>query len=70
MTAGHLLFAAALSAYMGLATLFEERDLLAHFGQQYEQYRRTVPRFIPRLRRPSKSSATVGAEPLLQEASK
>jgi protein-S-isoprenylcysteine O-methyltransferase Ste14 len=70
MTAGHLLFAMMLGSYMGLATLFEERDLLAHFGHQYEHYRRTVPRFIPRLRRGSKSAAPLVAEPLLPEASK
>jgi protein-S-isoprenylcysteine O-methyltransferase Ste14 len=70
MTIGHLLFATVLSAYMGLATIFEERDLLAHFGEQYEQYRRTVARFVPRLRRGSKSAAPLGAEPLLPEVSK
>jgi len=47
MTAGHLLFAGALTAYIGLAALFEERDLIAHFGRQYEEYRRSVPMFIP-----------------------
>jgi protein-S-isoprenylcysteine O-methyltransferase Ste14 len=50
MTAGHLLFASMLTAYMGLATLVEERDLIAHFGKQYLEYRQAVPRFIPRLR--------------------
>jgi protein-S-isoprenylcysteine O-methyltransferase Ste14 len=50
MTMGHLLFASVLTVYMGLATLVEERDLLAHFGEQYAHYRRTVPRFIPRVR--------------------
>jgi methanethiol S-methyltransferase len=50
MTAGHLLFAVVLTVYMGLASLIEERDLVDFFGEQYEQYRRTVPRFVPRLR--------------------
>jgi len=48
MTVGHLLFASVLTGYMGLATVFEERDLTAYFGDQYEHYRRRVPRFIPR----------------------
>jgi protein-S-isoprenylcysteine O-methyltransferase Ste14 len=47
MTAGHLLFASVLTGYMGLAALLEERDLIAHFGRQYEEYRRAVPMFIP-----------------------
>jgi protein-S-isoprenylcysteine O-methyltransferase Ste14 len=50
MTAGHLLFAIVLTVYMVLASLVEERDLIAHFGEQYMHYRRTVPRFFPRLR--------------------
>jgi protein-S-isoprenylcysteine O-methyltransferase Ste14 len=49
MTAGHLLFAVVLTGYMGLAALLEERDLVAHFGRQYEEYRRAVPMFVPRM---------------------
>jgi len=49
MTVGHLLFAGVLTAYMGAAALIEERDLIAHFGRQYVEYRRHVPMFIPRL---------------------
>jgi methanethiol S-methyltransferase len=48
MTAGHLLFAAFLTGYMVLAALIEERDLIAHFGAHYTEYRRHVPMFIPR----------------------
>jgi protein-S-isoprenylcysteine O-methyltransferase Ste14 len=51
MTVGHLLFAGFLTAYMALAALVEERDLVAYFGSQYEQYRRKVPRYVPRLGR-------------------
>lgn len=47
MTAGHLLFAGVLTVYMGVAAIFEERDLIAYFGQQYEEYRRRVPMFVP-----------------------
>lgn len=47
MTAGHLLFAAGMTAYMLLAAVFEERDLIGYFGHQYEEYRRHVPMFVP-----------------------
>jgi methanethiol S-methyltransferase len=47
MTAGHLLLAALLTGYMLVAVVFEERDLVAHFGQVYEDYRRRVPMFLP-----------------------
>jgi protein-S-isoprenylcysteine O-methyltransferase Ste14 len=50
MTAGHLLLAVTLTGYMALAAIVEERDLIAHFGQKYETYRHTTPRYIPRLR--------------------
>ncbi len=49
MTVGHLLFAGVLTGYMALAARVEERDLVNHFGRQYEEYRRRVPMFIPRL---------------------
>jgi protein-S-isoprenylcysteine O-methyltransferase Ste14 len=49
MTVSHLLFAAILTGYMVLAAAaFEEPDLIAHFGDQYESYRRRVPMFVPR----------------------
>jgi protein-S-isoprenylcysteine O-methyltransferase Ste14 len=57
MTLGHLLFAAAMTSYMALAVRFEERDLVAHFGRQYEDYRRRVPMFLPR---PSRSGSAAG----------
>lgn len=48
MTVGHLLFAATLTIYMAAATLVEERDLVAHFGRDYQEYQRQVPMFVPR----------------------
>lgn len=47
MTVGHLLLAATLTVYMLVAVVFEERDLIAHFGRAYEAYRRRVPMFVP-----------------------
>lgn len=49
MTVGHLLFAVVLTGYMALAAVFEERDLVAHFGDEYAAYRRRVPMFVPRI---------------------
>ena len=51
MTVGHLLFAGVLSAYMVLAAMIEERDLVAHFGLKYTSYQRRVPAFVPWPRR-------------------
>jgi protein-S-isoprenylcysteine O-methyltransferase Ste14 len=56
MTLGHLLFASSLSVYMVLASMIEERDLVRHFGHQYEDYQRHVGAFVPRLR-PSAATA-------------
>ena len=48
MSAGHVLFAAFLTAYMLVAIPIEERDLVDAYGEQYEQYRRRVPALVPR----------------------
>jgi protein-S-isoprenylcysteine O-methyltransferase Ste14 len=47
MTAGHLLFAAMMTAYILIGVRLEERDLVAQFGDTYEQYRRRVPMLVP-----------------------
>lgn len=51
MTAGHLLLAVGLSAYMLIAIRYEERDLRAHFGPAYDEYRSGVGMLTPRFRR-------------------
>jgi protein-S-isoprenylcysteine O-methyltransferase Ste14 len=53
MTAGHLLFAAASTGYILLATLaLEEPDLERAHGDTYRHYRHAVPAFIPRFGHP------------------
>lgn len=51
MTAGHLLFAAGASAYILVGVWFEERDLVAAFGERYLRYRTETGMLLPRLRR-------------------
>lgn len=48
MTAGHLLYSAALSSYLILGIWFEERDLIADFGDRYRRYRMEVGPLLPR----------------------
>lgn len=51
MTAGHLLFALAFTAYIGIGVWFEERSLAASLGPDYARYREEVPLYMPRLPR-------------------
>lgn len=60
MTVGHLLFAGTLTLYMVAAAIIEEKDLIDAYGRQYEEYRRRVPMFIPRL---SRGKASAAAQP-------
>jgi protein-S-isoprenylcysteine O-methyltransferase Ste14 len=53
MTLTHLLFAVSMTTYILIAIRFEERDLVEHHGQSYEEYRRRVPMIVPRLSRKS-----------------
>ena len=49
MTGAHLLFALGTTAYILIAIRFEERDLVAAFGERYVEYRRRTPMLLPGL---------------------
>jgi len=47
MTATHLVFAVATTAYILIAIQLEEHDLVAHYGKTYLAYRERVPMVLP-----------------------
>lgn len=57
MSAGHLLFTVLCTGYILVGVWFEERDLIAQFGDRYRQYRQSVGMLVPRPARRSRGTA-------------
>ena len=53
MSLGHLFFAVATTGYILIGVWFEERDLVAQFGERYLRYRETAGMLLPKFRGPS-----------------
>ena len=49
MTVGHLLLALGTTGYILVAIQFEEKDLIAEFGDTYRLYRARTPMLVPRI---------------------
>ena len=47
MTIDRLALATLLTAYVVTALVFEERDLVALFGEEYRSYQQRVPKLLP-----------------------
>lgn len=60
MSAGHLLFAAAMTAYVLVGIRLEKRDLPGLFGEAYRRYRMATPKLLPLSRRPDRAARRAG----------
>lgn len=47
MSVGHLFFAIGATGYILVGIFFEERDLVAHFGDTYRSYQKRVSMLVP-----------------------
>jgi methanethiol S-methyltransferase len=47
MTMTHLVFAILLTTYIIIGVMFEEKDLVKEFGEQYQSYKKKTPMLLP-----------------------
>ncbi|MDX2199895.1 MAG: isoprenylcysteine carboxylmethyltransferase family protein [Phycisphaerae bacterium] len=49
MSMAHFVFASLMAIYILIAIQYEERDLVAYHGEEYQEYRRRVAMLVPRI---------------------
>ncbi len=59
MSLTHLIFAMLLTAYFIIGSVFEEKDLIRDFGDQYLNYKKSTGKFIPSLKENKNNSAQI-----------
>ncbi len=47
LTIGHLLLAVGITIYIYVGIMYEERDLIEHFGEQFIRYKKRTPKLNP-----------------------
>jgi len=47
MTVGNLIFSGGMTLYILIGVYFEEKSMMRRFGEEYREYRESVPRFFP-----------------------
>lgn len=50
MTVGHLVFSTGMTLYIFVGVYFEEKSMMRRFGDDYQEYKERVPKFIPFLK--------------------
>ena len=55
MTEGYFGFCVGATLYFMIGSVYEERRLVRYFGQEYEEYRKRVPRIFPFIRSGNKA---------------
>ncbi len=59
LSVDRLLLNILFTGWILLGAILEERDLLAHFGEDYIRYRRSTPMFVPRWRKKGERATAV-----------